>query len=752
MVKIAPKLKILYIAGHLSTGGMPEVLRARVESLSLLNVDVWVVEYSLYSTLYTTQREVIQKMLGDRFISLGWFSQDDNIAYNKYLKIRDLIDNEKFDIIHFDDTVETYDTFNKVHPFLLDFIYSSDRSWKVVETVHNSHFNGNEYKQWIPDAFMHCSKYNYTHTFSRFNQIIPTTVIEYPIWEREYRYERPVEFDTDKFNIINVGIWTPGKNQKEAIEIARYLEELYPDKYVFHFIGALAPNFESYWRPIISDLPKNVKIWDVQSEVGRFYQWADLVLFNSTFELNPIVLKEAVSFKKPLLIRNLEIYNGAYDKHASYLSGDLINDALKLQSILHNPTVVDYEFSELNQMGKDMIKFYEQINGVVQTIELTDNRTDAPISFSAQFVNGAFLEIIGDNDGTNYRVEFIDSTTNQLKYSTNLLPYHWAKTSIQYYVDWDINIIPDNSKYKSINYKMELSNKKVLIRFESSSLGDTIAWIPYVDEFRKKHNCIVYCSTFHNNLFIDEYPNINFISPNETIFNLYAQYNIGWFYENGKFDINSHKSNFISQPLQKTASDILGLEYKEIRPLIKNYSYIGDLPKRYFTFSLQSTAQSKYWNYTNGWYELLELLHSSGLVGVCVDKYKQFGIENSMNYIPSNSIDKTGLSLEDTIGVINGAEFHIGLSSGVSWLAWAVGKQVVMISGFTNPDLEFTQNCIRIHNDTVCNGCFSNPNHTFDKSDWLWCPVHKGTGKQFECTKTITPVMVYSSIKSKNLL
>lgn len=742
-------MKILYIASHLSTGGMPEVLLARVTSLQKTNVDVWVVEYSLYSDTYTAQRDKIKSILGNKFVSLGWFSDDIDVAYKKYLSLKELIEKECFDIIHFDDSIETYDSFNLIDSNLIEFIYNSpNKWWSVVETTHNSEFNANLYKKWIPNAFMHCSIYHYTDTFSKFKDDIPNVVIEYPIWERITDVECPTEFDKNKFNIINVGIWSGGKNQKEAVEMARYMDILYPNRYLFHFIGALAPNFKDYWNPIIGNLPDNVRIWDSQNEMERFYKWADLVLFNSTNELNPIVLKEAVSYKKPILMRNLSVYGNSYNEYASYLTGNIELDCLKLHSMITNPPQIKYNFSELKQMGVEMIKFYESIND----IKKEDNRIYAPISFSAQFLDGAFVEITGDSDGTNYNVQFIDGSTNEIKHESVLPVYHWSRTSIKYYVDWKIKIIPENPKYREIEYKMDLSNKIVHISFESSSLGDTIAWMPYVEEFRKKHNCILYCSTFHNKLFINKYFNINFIQPGDTVFNSYAKYTLGWFYENNELDRSSHKSHFVNQPLQKTAADILGLEYKEIRPDINTFKYNGNLPDKYFTFSMQSTAQSKYWNYPNGWYELVDMLKSNGYIGVCVDQHTTFGIDGFMNKIPTNCIDKTGLSLEYTIGIIDGAEFHIGLSSGLSWLSWALDKKVVMISGFTDPILEFTQNCIRIHDDTVCNGCFTNPSYKFNQSDWLWCPVHKGTDRQFECSKVITPSNVFEQIKTNGII
>ena len=104
-------------------------------------------------------------------------------------------------------------------------------------------------------------------------------------------------------------------------------------------------------------------------------------------------------------------------------------------------------------------------------------------------------------------------------------------------------------------------------------------------------------------------------------------------------------------------------------------------------------------------------------------------------------------SMENTKNVIFHSEFVIGLSSGLSWLSWALGKHVVMISNFTEPNHEFTTNCTRITNSLVCNGCWNNPNFTFDKGDWYWCPEHKNTSRHFECHKSITPEMVIEKIQ-----
>jgi hypothetical protein len=46
-----------------------------------------------------------------------------------------------------------------------------------------------------------------------------------------------------------------------------------------------------------------------------------------------------------------------------------------------------------------------------------------------------------------------------------------------------------------ISFLQHLKGKRVFIAFGSSSLGDTIAWMPYCLEFKKKYQCDVIVST-----------------------------------------------------------------------------------------------------------------------------------------------------------------------------------------------------------------------------------------------------------------
>jgi autotransporter strand-loop-strand O-heptosyltransferase len=87
----------------------------------------------------------------------------------------------------------------------------------------------------------------------------------------------------------------------------------------------------------------------------------------------------------------------------------------------------------------------------------------------------------------------------------------------------------------------------------------------------------------------------------------------------------------------------------------------------------------------------------------------------------------------------------IGIGSGLSWLSWGLGVKTVLISGFSYDWAEM-RDCIRISPPKgKCEGCFNRLR--LDAGDWNWCPDHKGTQRQFECTKSITSEMVIKELE-----
>lgn len=336
---------------------------------------------------------------------------------------------------------------------------------------------------------------------------------------------------------------------------------------------------------------------------------------------------------------------------------------------------------------------------------------------SYNFVDGPFVEILGNNPIT-YLVKFINDDTNEVLYETRMNNNHWARPSIKYFIKWRIEVYENNHLIVYHTYNAE--NKNILISFDSSSLGDSIAWMPYVLEFKKKHNCNVTVSTFKNFLFQDVYPELKFINPGESAENLYASYALGWFY-----DSNREPALPNTIKLQQTATNILGLDFQEIRP------YIAYIPRNIFsgkivTIATNSTAGCKFWT-REAWQELINFLDEKG--------YKVINVSKEDNpFEKCQPLDDK--SLQNAMDAISCSDFFIGLSSGLSWLAWAMKRPVVMIANFTEEHHEFE--CIRPINRNVCHGCWNKAEYKFDKGDWNWCPVHKGTPRQFECQNSIT--------------
>lgn len=363
------------------------------------------------------------------------------------------------------------------------------------------------------------------------------------------------------------------------------------------------------------------------------------------------------------------------------------------------------------------------------------------VTFKVHFIKGAFLEINGENTNKEkYTAYFIDKKNNSIVYETKIGVNSWAKTSKSYFIDW--KILVKNSKGSVVfEHDINLINKSVYIAICSSSLGDTLAWFPIIEEFRKLYGCHVICSTFHNYFFENTYPNIEFIKPGETANNIYAMYEIGWFYKNDDVDYNKVPFDFKKFNLQKTATHILGItDVDEIKPVL-SYKIENITKKKSVCIAIHSTAQAKYWNNPSGWQDVCDYLNSKGYEVILISK-------ESGNYMgntpPSGITNKTGdIPIQDRIKDLLECEFFIGIGSGLSWLAWALGTKTIIISGFSESYSEYSD--IRIINDSVCHGCFNN--YKLDASDWNWCPVFKNTEHQYICTKKISSNYVISKLE-----
>ena len=96
----------------------------------------------------------------------------------------------------------------------------------------------------------------------------------------------------------------------------------------------------------------------------------------------------------------------------------------------------------------------------------------------------------------------------------------------------------------------------------------------------------------------------------------------------------------LEQPLEKYASDLLNLPFEETCAKVATVIKDRPLKEKYFTISIQSTHQGRYWNAKKGWNILLNLLKQKyGLVAVCVDMHDSYGTKGSFNEIPTTAIN-----------------------------------------------------------------------------------------------------------------
>jgi len=664
-------MRILYLMPHASTGGMPQFVLKRIQSLKeYTDNEYYVMEYQCHSLDFVVQRNAIKGLLGENFTTL----------YEDKMGLFKVIEEWQPDIIHIDEPSE------RLNREMIKKLYNPTRKYRIVETCHDIMFDPNNEKLFHPDLYSFCTPYH-EQTFADMDSKFVT--ILYPIEKKE---SHKIE---GRKQVLNVGLWTKGKNQGEGIEIARK----YPDM-DFNFIGNQAGNFKDYWEPLMKDLPPNVKVWGERNDIDAWMGKADIFMFNSTWECNPLVLREAIGYGLPIVARNLPQYGGMYDGFINPIDSDLNS----VQCNYKVPT--DYTPFIFALRHEEAYKKILEYPAQKQEVKINQHFVDQP-----------FLEIKGISD-SNFLVKFYDEQ-GKCHYDATIKSNSWVRLDRQYYTKWTAKVWQDG--HLIYKYTLNLANKTVFIVIDSKSLGDTIAWIPYALEFQKKHNCKVVVSTFWNHIL--DYPELEMVEPGVVV-NCYALYRIGW-----KWDSNKEPVLCNTIPLQQAATNILGLDYYELKPKLKKHNGVAS-DKKYVTIATNSTMECKFWN-RSGWQEVINYLCSLG--------YDVINVSKEDNLF-DNCTKIYDTSIEFTMRVISSGEFFIGLSSGLSWLAWALNQKVVMIANFTESDHEF--DCYRVTKPDVCNGCWNDPNIKLDPH-WLWCPRNK----DFECQRSIPASMVIEQIK-----
>ena len=346
-----------------------------------------------------------------------------------------------------------------------------------------------------------------------------------------------------------------------------------------------------------------------------------------------------------------------------------------------------------------------------------------------------------------FRCVFRDLDTDCLLYSMDVKPGCMVESVKKFFVRFSLEIYRnDDLKEPIFRHDLDLADKDVLVQLPVGALGDTIAWFSFVERFQKRHGCKLFCSMAPNlaELFRAQYPDIRFITKEEAAkLSPYATYNLGLFFGG---NTNNQPFDFRQVGLHKTAGLILGLDDLSDIPPRVDLSAERKISEKYVVIASQASSQCKYWNNPFGWREVVAALKQRGYRVMCIDRMTEYGVDFTWNHIPYGADDFTGdLPLQERIDLIKDADMFIGLSSGLSWLAWCCHVPVILISGFTDPVNEFFTP-YRIQNISACHGCWNDTRCDFNHFDFLWCPRKKENRDKFECTKMITSKMVISAI------
>ncbi|QCE35038.1 autotransporter strand-loop-strand O-heptosyltransferase [Acetobacteraceae bacterium] len=293
--------------------------------------------------------------------------------------------------------------------------------------------------------------------------------------------------------------------------------------------------------------------------------------------------------------------------------------------------------------------------------------------------------------------------------------------------------------------------KKIAIVLPGGTLGDSIAWFTYAARFALVHDCklTVIVAEHIRELFATRYKHITFMVRDEFSDDIrkemYATYYMGLYFRDETNEFQP--DDFRMLGLHRTAGALLGVDLTEEAPVpVVAEPDAPPIPDPYVVIAVQGSSACKLWNNPTGWHAVVDYLKQLGYRVICIDKEPVTGHGIHWNHLPNGVEDETGnRPLAERARWIKYADFFIGLSSGLSWLAWTVNAKIIMISGFTHPRNEFYTPW-RIFSANGCNSCWHDVRVPFEHSNYLFCPRHKETQRQFECTRIITSEYVIQTI------
>jgi len=378
---------------------------------------------------------------------------------------------------------------------------------------------------------------------------------------------------------------------------------------------------------------------------------------------------------------------------------------------------------------------------------------------SYDFLDGARVKVAG-TARQPYSIKLVHKPSGVVCHDGLVKPGDTLRSSKKYYTEWHVEARRAGDSVPFQTWDTNLSDRNVLVQCpgtKSVAIGDMVAMATWLPVFQRKHQCNLYVAMAEpmRSLLSPGMPKgVTFI-PHSDIINikdLYAEYRLGLHWNDPEHDRApvDHRlaGNF------RNYAYILGLTPDETvgvpHPSIVLEDGEREVMEPYVCIAVQASAACKTWQGDNqrGWYTLVRRLKAAGYRVLCIDKEPVYAKDEWHMEIPNGAEDWTGdRPLRERCRLLRHADFFVGGSSGLAWLAWCMDTPVVLVSGFTEDFNEF-HTPYRVRNRISCSGCWNDVSCQFDHGDVMWCPRHKGEpGRMHECSRLITTKLVMEAVE-----
>ena len=341
----------------------------------------------------------------------------------------------------------------------------------------------------------------------------------------------------------------------------------------------------------------------------------------------------------------------------------------------------------------------------------------------------------------NWHVKISDYSSNFVFMDEDISAGTTLISVEKFFVHWEITLSLDGEI--CFYHRFDPTEQKVHFMFPNSALGDNIILFSYMRAFKNFYNCQVSCTVpkYMQDIIKLYYPDIK-LSDEISEDNYATFYMVG---QNFNEPITSTE-NLRAIPLRRFGNAIVGWHISAEEKVIFHPTKKRQINEPYVCIAVQASGTPKAWLNPNGWDFVVKYLKELGYRVFCIDKDKEASNDGNVVKMPEEAEDFTGdIPLIERINLLAYADFFIGLSSGLAWLAWSADIPVIMISGLTKPWHEF-DTPYRIYNNLVCNGCFHDMQ--YGHKEVFVCPKYKGTEQAYECSKKISAQQVIDAINS----